>query len=162
VRSVAFVLAQRDQRWCLAAGINRDEAFMARAIVFCETCKFDTDRKVADDGRTGGEILAQEMRDLLAERGRDDVTVATQRCLWSCSRHCNVLLRDDAKYSYLTGDFAPERTSAEALLDWFDRHGASETGEVSFRQWPDGMRGHFIARIPPVSAPGPEGSGDER
>jgi predicted metal-binding protein len=129
---------------------------MPRAIVFCATCKVSSDEKFAADGRTGGEMLAEEMRRLLAERGRDDVTVSTQRCLWSCNRHCNVLLRDDAKYSYLTGDFAPERASAEALLAWFDMHGASETGEVPFRQWPDGMRGHFIARIPPAAAVGPD------
>ncbi len=131
---------------------------MSRDIVFCETCKFNEEQKLAEDGRTGGEMLAQEMRDLLAERGRDDVAVTMQRCLWSCSRHCNVLLRDDEKFSYLTGSFAPERSSAEALLDWFDMHDASETGEVSFRQWPDGMRGHFIARIPP--AQGADGSGN--
>jgi predicted metal-binding protein len=125
---------------------------MTRAIIFCETCKFAPDTKVAEDGRTGGEILAQEMRQLLADNGREDVDVGTQRCLWSCSRHCNVLLRDDDKFSYLTGDFAPERASAEALLAWFDLHGSSEKGEVSFRQWPDGMRGHFIARIPPANA----------
>ena len=39
--------------------------------------------------------------------------------------------------------------AAEAIVDWFDLHGASEDGWVSFRQWPDGMRGHFIARMPP-------------
>ncbi len=122
---------------------------MSRMIVFCETCKFSKEEKLAPDGRTGGEMLAQEMRDLLAERKRSDVTIATQACLWSCTRHCNVYLRDEDKFSYLTGDFAPERPSAEAILEWFDMHGASETGAVSFREWPDGMRGHFIARIPP-------------
>jgi predicted metal-binding protein len=29
-------------------------------------------------------------------------------------------------------------------------HGATDSGDVSFRLWPDAMRGHFIARIPPV------------
>lgn len=123
---------------------------MSRMLIFCETCKFTVEEKLAPDGRAGGEMLAQEMRDLLAERGRSDVTVATQRCLWACTQHCNVMMRDDDKFSYLAGRFAPEKASAEAILDWFDMHGASEAGAVSFREWPDGMRGHFIARIPPT------------
>jgi predicted metal-binding protein len=50
------------------------------------------------------------------------------------------------------GDHPPTRAQAEAILAWFDMHGASETGEVPFRQWPDAMRGHFIARVPKVTA----------
>ena len=49
----------------------------------------------------------------------------------------------------------PERESAEAIIAWFDLHGGSEAGWVPFRQWPDGMRGHFIARLPGVKDEGP-------
>ncbi len=42
------------------------------------------------------------------------------------------------------------RDAAEAILAWFDLHGESERGEVPFRAWPHGMRGHFIARLPPA------------
>ena len=38
----------------------------------------------------------------------------------------------------------------EAILAWFYLHGQSERGEVPFRLWPDGMRGHFITRLPPA------------
>ncbi len=53
--------------------------------------------------------------------------------------------------SYLAGGFKPDREAAEAILAWFDLHGQSERGEVPFRAWPNGMRGHFIARLPPGS-----------
>lgn len=122
-----------------------------RSIVFCTTCKYTAENKVNEDGVTGGELLAREMETLLYETGRADIKVERQKCLWACTRHCNVLLRDSDKYSYLTGGFGPSRQSAEDLLAWFDLHGQSEDGSVSFRQWPDGMRGHFIARIPPQS-----------
>ena len=89
-----------------------------RAIVFCATCRFPDKEKVNGDGVTGGEMLAREMEALLAETGRDDVYVERQECLWSCTEHCNVLLRDTEKFSYLTGRFAPERDSAESLLEW--------------------------------------------
>jgi predicted metal-binding protein len=120
-----------------------------RAMVFCTTCRFNRDSHRAPDGRTGGETLAAEMAALLSSRCRSDVCIETQACLWSCMRHCNVLLRDTERFSYLAGDFVPGREAAEAILAWFDLHGATARGEVPFRDWPSGMRGHFIARIPP-------------
>ena len=121
-----------------------------RELVFCTTCRFSAGEKFAPGGLTGGETLARHVEAVVRERGREDIRVARQECLWNCKRHCSVVLRDDRRFTYFTGDHAPERRQAEAIVDWFDLHGASETGEVPFRQWPDAMRGHFIARIPPV------------
>jgi predicted metal-binding protein len=121
-----------------------------RALVFCTTCRFSRDAPVGPDGRTGGELLIAETESLLQVRGRGDIVVERQACLWSCVRHCNVLFRDDRRFSYLAGDFRPGPEAAEAILDWFDLHGKSDTGIVPFRDWPRAMRGHFIARFPPV------------
>jgi predicted metal-binding protein len=120
-----------------------------RALVFCTTCRYSRDAPAGPDGRTGGEMLIAEVEHLLKARGRSDVAIERQPCLWSCLRHCNVLFRDDRRFSYLAGDFRPVPESAEAILDWFDLHGKSETGSVPFRDWPKGIRGHFIARFPP-------------
>ncbi len=120
-----------------------------RSIIMCTTCRHSVAEKFGPGGLTGGETLIAHMRDAMAERGQD-VEIQTQACLWNCKRHCSVILRDDQRFTYFTGDHVPEREQAEAILDWFAAHGASETGEVPFRQWPDRMRGHFIARIPPV------------
>lgn len=120
-----------------------------RAIQFCTTCRHAPDAKTGPDGRTGGQALIDEMRALLAEKGRSDVVIEEQACLWNCTRHCSVVMRDLDRFSYVTGGFRPERQAAEAILEWFDMHGQSPTGEVPFRQWPDGMRGHFIARMAP-------------
>jgi predicted metal-binding protein len=87
---------------------------------------------------------------VLAEQGRGDVSVQTQICLWNCTRPCSVVMRDDERFSYVTGSNEPTKAQAEAILEWFDAHGATETGEVPFKQWPQAMRGHFIARMPPV------------
>ena len=121
-----------------------------RSLVICTTCKFSPDSKTAPDGRTGGEILLGHMRDLLAAQGRVDVDVEAQACLWNCTRPCSVVMRDDERFSYVTGGNEPSLAQAEAILAWFDAHGQTEKGEVPFRQWPHAMRGHFIARIPPV------------
>ena len=121
-----------------------------RRIVFCITCRHSAEEREGPDGVTGGETLARHMEQLLAERNRQDITVDRQSCLWSCLKHCNVFLQDSDRFSYLAGGFAPARESAEAILTWFDLHGANVTGEVPFKTWPQAMRGHFIARFPPV------------
>jgi predicted metal-binding protein len=123
-----------------------------RALVFCTTCRYSRNEPVGPDGRTGGETLIHEMQQLLSRKGRNDVTIERQACLWSCLRHCNVLIHDAQRFSYLAGDFGPTRQAAEAILQWFDLHGKSEAGVVPFRDWPSAMRGHFIARIPPVKS----------
>jgi predicted metal-binding protein len=120
-----------------------------REIVLCTTCRYSLAEKTGPDGRTGGETLIGHMCEAVLARGAQ-VAVQTQACLWNCKRHCSVILRDEDRFSYFTGDHEPSREQAEALLDWFEAHGLTDTGEVPFRQWPARMRGHFIARIPPV------------
>ena len=120
-----------------------------RSLVFCTTCRLSADEKADVDGRTGGETLIGHVRQVLDAKNRDDIHIAEQSCLWSCKRHCNVWFRDTERFSYLAGDFEPTQAAAEAIVEWFDLHGQSELGTVSFRQWPDGMRGHFITRMPP-------------
>lgn len=120
-----------------------------RHLVFCNTCRFPDGRKSDEQGRTGGQAMIETMRKVLAAKGRNDVAVAEQSCLWNCTQSCSVVIRDSERFSYVTGRHAPGEEQAEAILAWFDLHGQTETGEVPFREWPDAMRGHFIARIPP-------------
>ncbi len=121
-----------------------------RQIILCTTCRYSADSKTGPDGRTGGETLVAHMRNQLPEADLKDVEIQTQACLWNCNRHCSVILRDDQSYSYVTGGHEPTAEQANAIIQWFALHGESITGEVPFRQWPDRMRGHFIARIPKV------------
>jgi predicted metal-binding protein len=119
-----------------------------RSLVICTTCKFSPESKTAPDGRTGGEMLLGHVRDVVAHRL--DVEIVEQICMWNCTKPCSVVIRDSERFSYITGSNAPTREQAEAILTWFDAHGQTATGEVPFKQWPQAMRGHFIARIPPV------------
>jgi len=121
-----------------------------RSLVFCTTCRYSTEEREGPEGLTGGEALARHMESVLRELGRKDILVERQACLWNCTRPCSVILRDTERFTYVTGSHVPERTQAEAILAWFDQHGATETGEVPFRAWPQAIRGHFIARIPPA------------
>jgi predicted metal-binding protein len=121
-----------------------------RSLVFCTTCRYSPEEREGPDGLTGGETLARHMEAVLAERGRQNIAVERQACLWNCTRPCSVILRDTERFTYVTGSHVPTQVQAEAILTWFDLHGESSTGEVPFRAWPQAMRGHFIARIPPV------------
>lgn len=124
---------------------------MSRAIIVCQTCKFTAEEKTNAEGVSGGEILTRHLEEVLD--GREDVAIQKQDCLWACSDHCNVMMSDTERFSYLAGRFEPGREAAEAIVEWFDKHGESKTGQVAFRQWPDGMRGHFIARLPVHASP---------
>lgn len=90
------------------------------------------------------------MKALLTDQQRGDVDVVEQVCLWNCTQSCSVVIRDSERFSYVTGRHVPTRAQAEAILSWYDSHGATTGGEVPFKEWPQAMRGHFIARMPPV------------
>ncbi len=81
-----------------------------------------------------------------------ELDVRRQSCLMGCERHCNTAIMAPGKLTYVLGMFTPTKASAEAVVEYAQHHAASETGIVPFRQWPQGVRGHFIARIPALGA----------
>ncbi|QDL92017.1 DUF1636 domain-containing protein [Paroceanicella profunda] len=123
---------------------------MQTVITICDTCRFSEAEKLSPDGETGGALLAA-----MIERGADGETVAVRRhsCLMGCERHCNVALSAPGKLTYVLGRFLPEAEAAEAIVDFARQHALSESGQVPFRAWPQGVKGHFVARIPPLPAP---------
>ncbi|WP_153020772.1 DUF1636 family protein, partial [Pseudomonas sp. BMS12] len=74
--------------------------------------------------------------------------VRRTRCLMACQRRCTALLRAPGKITYVLGDLAPGSESAAALVAYARHYRQSETGQVPFRDWPAGIKGHFVARIP--------------
>ncbi len=125
---------------------------LMRRLVLCTTCNYSTESKLGPDGRTGGEILIAALQVVLQRQGRDDVVIQRQACLWNCTKPCSVAILDDVRFSYITGGNTPDEEQAEAILQWFDAHGVTSDGQVPFKQWPQKMRGHLIARIPPIPA----------
>ncbi len=70
-------------------------------------------------------------------------------CLFACTSHCTVHLRAPNRMGYLLGRFRPGEAEARALLDYAAAYLRSPEGIVSFADWPEGVKGHFIARLPP-------------
>jgi predicted metal-binding protein len=119
---------------------------MTTTIFVCDTCRWTAEEKCAPCGRTGGEILAGHV-ERLAE-GAEGIAVRRQSCLMGCERHCNTAIVAPGKLTYVLGRFEPGEAAAAAVVDYARLHRDSETGQVPFRQWPQGVKGHFIARIP--------------
>ena len=119
---------------------------MKTTIFVCDTCRHSREDKIGPDGRTGGEILAEAIESHAA--AHDDIEVKRQSCLMGCDRHCNTAVTGPGKLTYVLGMFTPTDASAEAIVEYAQAHADSETGRVPFKQWPQGVKGHFVARIP--------------
>lgn len=120
---------------------------MTQKLTVCTTCKFSKESAYDKDGRTGGELLWNLLEDSRSVRGLS-LDIVGHECLWACKHSCAVLLEDEKRTGYLAGYFSPGDKDAQAILDWCEAHDRTEDGNVPFIEWPQGMRGHFIARIP--------------
>lgn len=119
---------------------------MTSWITICDTCKTDTwDAETAKV--TDGEALAEKIEALAGKRG-----VKTRRvsCTMGCDRACNIIVQGDGKIGYSLGRFDASDEDAQAIVDYAAMHAASETGQVPFRDWPQGVKGHFVSRHVPV------------
>ena len=46
----------------------------------------------------------------------------------------------------------PLEEAAEAIVEYATKHAASESGQVPYREWPQGVKGHFVTRMAPLPA----------
>jgi predicted metal-binding protein len=120
------------------------------AVVACNACRHSAEAREDGAGRRGGALLAEALKQVqAADPAYADVAVQEMPCLWACSDFCTVHLRAPGKIGYVLGRFAPTEESARAILDYARAYAASAHGQVPFREWPEGVKGHFITRMPP-------------
>ena len=81
-----------------------------------------------------------------------NVAVKRQSCLMGCDHGCNVAVAAAGKMGYVLGNFEPNEENAGAILEYASKHAKSESGIVPYREWPKNVKGHFIARIPPIDS----------
>jgi predicted metal-binding protein len=118
-------------------------------ITICDTCKrADWEDRGAE--RTDGEVLADLIE--ASARGKDAVRTRRHSCLMGCTSGCNVTVQAAGKIAYTLGDFEPEETAASAIVDYAALHAASASGQVPYKTWPQGVKGHFITRHPALPA----------
>lgn len=132
---------------------------MTTTIFVCDTCRYSPEERTGPGDKTGGEMLAERIERLVT--GSSGIEVRRQSCLMGCDRFCNTAVTAPGKLSYVLGHFAPTDASAEAVVGYARLHAESPTGQVPFKQWPEGVKGHFVARIPavgPALGPAPDPS----
>lgn len=123
---------------------------MAVELIVCETCR-QPGEPLPADGRTPGAELAEMLGAALA--GAPDlaeVRLTTMRCLMSCKRACSLSLRSPGKMAYVLGDMQPEAAAVDAVIGYVRGYRESPDGVVPFKRWPDGVKGRFVARLPPL------------
>lgn len=121
------------------------------SIVACSTCRFSKDARDDENGQRGGQLMVKALQKVRASApAYANINIQTMACLFACSDHCTVHLRDENKLGYVLGKFTPDGESAKALLDYMVEYAASEDGRVAYSKWPEGVKGHFITRTPPA------------
>ncbi|RJF90718.1 DUF1636 domain-containing protein [Sphingomonas cavernae] len=121
------------------------------AIVVCNTCRHSAESWEDAEGRTGGEAMAAALRSVAASNPRyAGIAIEDMPCLFACSQFCTLHIRAPDKIGYVLGRFTPDEAAARAVLDYALLHAASAEGEVAYALWPEGVKGHFIVRVPPA------------
>lgn len=117
---------------------------MTTTILICDTCKrpgHDETAPDCDGARLAGLVEA-------AIAGQTGLRVRRHSCLMGCGKGCNLAIRAPGKLTYVLGDFEAVADHADAIAEYARLHAASDTGQVPFRQWPQGVKGHFVSRLP--------------
>jgi predicted metal-binding protein len=120
---------------------------MTVTLTVCTTCKYKPLQPFDENGKSGGMLLAEALEADVGNRSARP-RVIRHECLWNCRNHCSVLIRATDKPGYLVGRFEGGPDAAAAILEWTDAYAASPEGKVPYREWPAGMKGHFILNIP--------------
>lgn len=122
---------------------------MSVIITVCNTCKREGWSPETHE-KTDGEALAELVNH--AAIGKNNLSIREFSCLMGCDFACNVTLQAGGKINYALGMFEPTREDAEAIVEYADKYDQSETGQVPYKTWPQGIKGHFRARVYPADA----------
>ena len=120
---------------------------MTTWITVCVTCK-RTGWEDTGMEKTDGEALAELVE--AAAAGLGDVKTRRLSCTMGCDRACNITVQSSDKINYSLGTFEATTEHAEAIVEYAALHVASETGQVPYRTWPQGVKGHFVSRHQPL------------
>ncbi len=120
------------------------------AVVVCNSCRHSDAAQVDAEGARGGARLVAALRGLKEDEPRyAGIAVQEMACLFACQDFCTVHLRAPDKIGYVLGRFGGDADAARAILDYAVHYAASDDGRVAYSLWPEGVKGHFITRIPP-------------
>ncbi|AGI70458.1 hypothetical protein DUF1636 [Octadecabacter arcticus 238] len=120
---------------------------MTTWITICDTCK-RTGWEETGMQKTDGKALAEMIE--VAAAGADGVKTRRVSCTMGCDRACNITVQASGKINYSLGTFEATTDDAVAIVEYAAKHAASENGQVPYREWPQGVKGHFVSRHQPL------------
>ena len=120
---------------------------MTSWITICDTCKREGWDASSGDP-TDGEALAKLIE--AAAASQPDIKTRRVSCTMGCERACNIVVQGAGKIGYSLGKFEPTPDDAQAIVDYVALHAASDSGQVPYRTWPQGVKGHFVSRQIPL------------
>lgn len=119
-------------------------------LYICVTCR---GTPPVDAPRPGARLLAA-VEQRLATDGDNAIDVVPANCLSNCSRGCSAAVSGSGKWTYVIGDLDPDRHAGD-IIDFARQHQAHEQGVPEWRDRPEHVRKHTIARVPPVKPAAP-------
>lgn len=135
---------------------------MTTTILYvCATCR-GTAGDVPLDERPGARLLAAIEQRLAVEHDQG-IAVVPANCLSNCQRGCSAAVSASGKWTYVIGDLDPDRHAGD-MVAFARLHCAHEQGVPEWRDRPEHVRKHTIARVPPVklNASSPATPGQEQ
>jgi predicted metal-binding protein len=125
-------------------------------LYICVTCR-GTPPVALDALRPGARLLAEVEQRLAADGGKggdEGIEVVPANCLSNCPRGCSAAVSGSGKWTYVIGDLDPDRHAGD-VIDFARLHRAHEHGVPEWRDRPEHVRKHTIARVPPVKPASP-------
>ena len=121
------------------------------SLVVCSTCRFSESAREDGEGQRGGTLFAQTLTGALAHHAcRGRIEIEPMPCLFACGSYCTAFVRSDRRFGYILGRFRPTPEHAIALLDYIAQYLDTPDGVVPYARWPQGIKGHFLVRVPPA------------
>ena len=121
---------------------------MRTTIHVCTTCRLGDEPLEPKEARSGARLY----RELSERVAGEDFEVVPVECLSVCKRPVTIGFSAPGKWSYVYGDFPPER-SAETILAAARLYTDAPDGLIPWRDRPSEIKRGVIARIPPAFAP---------
>jgi predicted metal-binding protein len=112
-------------------------------ILVCTSCRAEGQPLEPRADRAGA-VLARA----LADSAGETVEIVPVECMSVCKRPVTVGFSAAGRWTYVWGDFTPE--AAPDILAYAEAYAAAPDGIIPWKQRPEHLKRHTIARLPPV------------
>jgi predicted metal-binding protein len=121
---------------------------MRTIIHVCTTCRVGDEPLEPKEARSGARLY----RELSVRAREEEFEVIPVECLSVCKRPVTIGFSAPGKWSYIYGDFPPER-SADTILAAAQLYADAPDGLIPWRKRPQEIKRGVVARIPPAFRP---------